>query len=527
MVPAQPPPTPCILMASTASGGPTVLTSHLLSWLVVTPLAGAVLILLSARGRPARIRGVGLAISLLGLLLAVPLWVRYDPAGPPYQLIDQMAGPGTVGNLYMVGADGLTVLLVVLIELLGLLTFVTSWSAANDRTPSHEAGLLILQAAMIGVVVALDARLFAVSWAVMLTMVGVLAAQSSRAGWRPIVPAALSVAPLLAGILMIHAAAGEATGVLSFDLTKLQQVSLPADRQSWPFLALLAGFAAAAGSMAMAASHARDHALLSATALVTLPGYGLARFNLAILPQAARTFVPLLAGLAMATLLVAAVQAWRAREWHRTLTWAALGQLAVMLLGLAVIDPGALAGSLIHPVAVALAIAPLLAISRVRAPSLGFRAGGWTLTLVAIGVPGLGGFPGTAAIVRGASQAHPLWAVAAGGGLVVIAGAVVRQAWPLLRIRGAQVSPGEVRAAEAAVLAFAALTLLIALAPGPLEARLQPTMARVITRLDPGYGPMFATVPGCGGPGSSVPAPSAPAGFTAIAPCDNAATTPK
>ena len=135
---------------------------------------------------------------------------------------------------------------------------------------------------------------------------------------------------------------------------------LPADRQSWPFLALLAGFAAAAGSTAMAASHARDHALLSATALVTLPGYGLARFNLAILPQAARTFVPLLAGLAMATLLVAAVQAWRAREWNRTLTWAALGQLAVMLLGLAVIDPGALAGSLIHPVAVALAILDLV-----------------------------------------------------------------------------------------------------------------------------------------------------------------------
>src|SRR4029079_15324570 len=74
---------------------------------------------------------------------------------------------------------------------------------------------------------------------------------------------------------------------------------------------------------------------------------------------------------------------------------------------------------------------------------------------------------------------------------------------------------------EAATLVpLVALALWIGLYPAPFLIRLEPTMARVITRLDSGYAPAFAKVPGCGSPGTA-PAPSAPPGFTAMAPCDD------
>jgi hypothetical protein len=70
----------------------------------------------------------------------------------------------------------------------------------------------------------------------------------------------------------------------------------------------------------------------------------------------------------------------------------------------------------------------------------------------------------------------------------------------------------------ASALPLVGLALWIGLHPAPLLARLEPTMARVIIRLDPGYAPAFEKIPGCGA--GTAPAPSAPAGFTAIAPCD-------
>jgi len=508
----------------TLSDVATVFTSHLLSLLLVTPLAGVVLIALASRARPGAADAIALLTSLLGLALAVPVWLRYDIAGSPYQMLERVGGLTSSG---VVGADGFTVTAVLVIEVVGLLAILTSWSDEGQRRPARHAGLLILQAAMLGAVIALDALFFAACWTVLLTSVAAANGTGRSARWPTVTLVAASAVALLAGILLIHAAAGDATGVPSFDVARLQQISLPAERQARPFLALLVAFASAAAALTLGAAspRTRGHGALITTALVVLPAYGWVRFNLAILPQAARTFVPLIAALAIATLLTAVVRAWRARDAGRALAWAALGQLAAILLGLAVIDPQALAGSLVHAGVAALALAPLGAIlSHASGRSRVTVAGGWILTLAATGAPGLIAFTGLAAIVRGTSHAHPMWAFVLAVGLLGVAAAVVRAAQLTLTDPGGQrfSDPG---ARAGMALAFAGLAMLIGVAPEPVRARLQPTMARVITRLDSGYAPAFATVPGCGG--GSVPAPSAPAGFTAIAPCDSASTPPK
>ena len=492
----------------------------------MTPLAGVVLITLASRARPAAAGLIALLTCLLGLGLSVPVWLRYDPAGSPYQLLEQGQVLTKSGAAYVVGADGLTVLAVLGIEVVGLLAILASWPRRAERNPLRHAGLLIFQAAMLGVVMSLDALLFAFWWAVLLTTVAITTKTGRPARWRTITLVTASVVALLAGILMIHAAVGEATGVLSFDLAKLQQVSLPPDRQVRPLLALCAAFATAAVLLTLGARSARTpaHAAFVLTALVLLPAYGVVRFNLAILPQAARAFVPGIAALAMAALLVAVAGAWRTRQASRILTWAAVGQVAVILLGLTVIDPQALAGSLIQPVAVALALAPLAAVLARSSPrSRVVAAGAWILTLAAAGLPGLIAFTGGAAIVRGTAHAHPMWALGASAGLVVIAAAMVRATRLTLSDATAQ-GTREPGARAAIALGFAGVAVLMGIAPEPVRARLQPTMARVITRLDAGYTPAFASVPGCGG---SLPAPSAPAGFTALAPCDSAAPPAK
>lgn len=328
-------------------------------------------------------------------------------------------------------------------------------------------------------------------------------------------------------------AARAATGVVSVDLTAWQQLSLPVAQQTLPFLFLLTGLAGpwlllfGRTSWPLDPIRADALAVLTHGVIVILPIYGLIRLTLPVLPEASRTFVPWLAGAGLAALWLAAVAAVRVRAWRNVVSCAVLGQIGVALLGLAVIDPMALAGALIQPIALGLAVAPLIVWAGSRAIRPGtvvaspllVSATGVLLGLAIIGVPGLIGQAGGSAVIRGASHAHPLWALGGGAGLLVLAAMTLRHVW---RGRGAAAA---LPAGEAAILlAFAICAVVAGMDPAPIRDRLQPTMARVITRLDPGYAPAFSHVPGCGSAG---PAPAAPAGFTAIAPCDTAPSPPK
>jgi len=144
-----------------------------------------------------------------------------------------------------------------------------------------------------------------------------------------------------------------------------------------------------------------------------------------------------------------------------------------------------------------------------------------------IGLPGLNGFVGEILILQGVFVVHRAWAIVAASGIVLGAAYML---WLYQRTMFGRVedpanaSLRDLSLREAVTLVpLVALALWIGLYPAPFLIRLEPTMARVITRLDSGYAPAFAKVPGCGS--GSTPAPSAPAGFTAMAPCNDPAAT--
>ncbi len=74
----------------------------------------------------------------------------------------------SLGVRYIVGVDGISMLLVLLTTLLGFLAILSSWTAITERVREYYAFLLLLQTGMIGVFVSLDLFLFYVFWEVML-----------------------------------------------------------------------------------------------------------------------------------------------------------------------------------------------------------------------------------------------------------------------------------------------------------------------------------------------------------------------
>src|SRR4029450_5097510 len=105
------------------------LQSHLLSLILVTPLAGAAVLLVLGKERVSAIRWVATLAAALGVLLAVPLWFRFEPLAPPWHSPGRPSWIPSTGASYFLGVDGFSALLVLLTTLVGLIAVLSSWTA--------------------------------------------------------------------------------------------------------------------------------------------------------------------------------------------------------------------------------------------------------------------------------------------------------------------------------------------------------------------------------------------------------------
>src|SRR2546425_3296073 len=76
------------------------------------------------------------------------------------QFIEDHSWIPLIGARYQMGADGVSVLLIVLTTLLGLISALSSWKYIEKREKEYYALLLLLQTAVVGVFASMDLFLF-------------------------------------------------------------------------------------------------------------------------------------------------------------------------------------------------------------------------------------------------------------------------------------------------------------------------------------------------------------------------------
>src|SRR6476469_3352182 len=141
----------------------------ILSIIAYLPLAGALLIAFGFKSsQGALIRKVATGIVFVDFLLSLPLWFLFNRGGELFQFRESMPWIESIGVRYEFGIDRIALLLVLLTTLLGVLAFLSSWTAVHDREKEYYIFLLLLQTGMLGVFMALDFFLFYVFWEVML-----------------------------------------------------------------------------------------------------------------------------------------------------------------------------------------------------------------------------------------------------------------------------------------------------------------------------------------------------------------------
>ena len=433
--------------------------SHLLTYLIFIPLAGAVLIALVGKGRDGLSRWLALGVSLVNFLVSIPLFTRFDSTTPSMQFVHRFDWVKSIGISYSVGIDGISLFLVLITSLLSLLAILASWTSVIKRVREYMVAMLMLETGMLGVFCSLDLFLFYVFWEA--TLIPMYLLIGIWGGERRIYAAIKFVLFTLAGSLLMLVAIiylyfenGLATGNYTFELLELYDYSIGTESQYWLFLAFFLSFAIKVPLFPVHTWLPDAHveaptagSVILAGVLLKMGAYGILRFCLPLFPTASLHFTPLIMVLAVVGIVYGALVAMVQTDIKKLVAYSSVSHLGFIVLGIFAMNDQGVQGSIIQMVNHGISTSALFLIvgmiyERRHTREISdfgglakvvpaFSAVFMLATLSSIGLPGLNGFVGEFLILLGAYQVSTILGVVATSGVVL---AAIYMLWMFQRV---------------------------------------------------------------------------------------------
>jgi len=140
-----------------------LVSNHLLTFILFSPVAAAVIIALLPRDQENLIRWTAFILSFIPLGFSIALWLGFSSATPGFQFQEQAVWYASINSSYHVGVDGISLTMVLLTTLLTPLAILASFSI-TDRVKSYMVLFFLLEMGLLGVFLTLDLLLFFVFW---------------------------------------------------------------------------------------------------------------------------------------------------------------------------------------------------------------------------------------------------------------------------------------------------------------------------------------------------------------------------
>lgn len=473
-------------------------TPHLISWIVLTPIIGMVIV--ACLRHAEIIRWVTLSITLLTLGLTAGLWASFDYTAGGMQFVDRVPFP--LGFFeYAVGVDGISLPLVFLTTFITPLCVLVSWRI--DSTKAFMLLILLVELAVTGVFTSMDAFLFLLFWE--LAMIPMYFVISFWGGPKRVHAAIKFLLFSVGGSLLLS------LGIESlhhfghtFYLPDLTQMKYASNVQLLIFVPLFLGFAIKVPMLPVhgwiADAHgeapAVGHVILSGL-LLKMGAYGLIRFCLFILPEASATFAPLIQWLSVLAILYGGILAMAQSAIKRFIAYSSVAHMGFITLGIFGLNQQSIQGAVFQMVSHGMTLGTLflaagMLYDRTHNPMIKaygglqqvmprFAALLTIFIMASIGLPGTGSFIGEFMILAGTSYHSYILVLLALIGILVGA---VYMLWLFQRMVLGPVTPyvstlpDLTRREMVAVIPMAVVVLAIGLYPSIL---LDPIQASVVT----------------------------------------------
>jgi len=446
----------------------------LLSGITFLPASGILALLWIGKENAKMIKVAGMAASIATFILSLVLVVQFDPLAEGFQFVESIVWIESLKIGYVVGIDGMSLLLVLLTTFLTPIALLGTWNSVSHRLKEYTMMVLLLEVGMSGVFVSLDLFLFYVFWEAMLIpmyfIIGIWGGQD-----RVYAAVKFFLFTLFGSLLMLVAilalglyAAGLAGGSFTTDLRVLIDAAsgMPATMQLWLFLAFALSFAIKVPLFPLHTWLPDAHVQAPTAGSVILAGvllkmgtYGFIRFCLPLFPEAALLSAPYLSALAVIGIIYGALVSMVQIDIKKLVAYSSVSHLGFVVLGIFSMTEEGMQGAIIQMINHGLSTGALFLLvgmiydrahTRLIADFGGvakvmpvFASFFMVITLSSIGIPGLNGFVGEFLILLGSFKSLALgsivYSVIASTGVIL---AAVYMLWMFQRVMFGPVRDG-------------------------------------------------------------------------------------
>ena len=317
-------------------------------------LTGVILLAVGNDRRADLVRTVALIGSLLGLLVTIPLYTRFDPNSDALQFVERMPWIERYGISYYLGIDGLSIWLVLLTALITVVVVIAGWRVITERVAQYMASFLILSGLMVGVFAAMDGLLFYVFFeATLLPMyiiIGVWGGPNRvYAAFKFFLYTLLGSLLTLVAIIYLYSQSG------TFEILAWHELPLTMREQMLIFVAFLLAFAVKVPMWPVHTWLPDAHveaptggSVVLAAVMLKLGAYGFLRFSLPIAPDASHELSWLMIALSLVAVIYIGLVALVQTDMKKLVAYSSVAHMGYVILGFFIFNQLGAQGAIIQ-----------------------------------------------------------------------------------------------------------------------------------------------------------------------------------
>jgi len=328
----------------------------LLSLIIWLPIVFGIVVFATGGDRNAQLaRWVALAGSILGFLVAIPLYTGFDPSTSAMQFVEEHAWFERLNVNYHLGVDGISMPLILLNCFITPFVVIAGWQVIQERVSQYMGAFMMMSGIVNGVFAALDAVLFYVFWEAslipMFLIIGIWGGPNRvYAAIKFFLYTLMGSLLMLIAFIYLYQSSGG-----SFSIADYHQLPIPLDVQILIFIAFLLAFAVKVPMWPVHTWLPDAHveaptggSVVLAAIMLKLGGYGFLRFSLPITPDASHYLAEMMIVLSLIAVVYIGLIALMQADMKKLIAYSSIAHMGFVTLGFFLFNAYGIEGAMVQ-----------------------------------------------------------------------------------------------------------------------------------------------------------------------------------